>query len=344
MDIECVAKAIFYLRKRAGYTQKDLADRLGVSDKAISKWERGLGLPDVSLLGKLSVLLDTDTDSLLKGDVIHHDKKWHGICIFDDNLYEIGPDTIVFDKPLLYYLLSYFLLVGIKDIRIICADKNKEFIKHEFGGEKALNISISFGDTLLDVITDESFMNCDNVMILFGRSFIYGVDLTRFFQKAMNNKEHITILALPKGNRNDSSIIRFDENKKIVTSSHDSQIKTQYDYYNIPILFCPKPLLYNIYRAAVNSNDISKIFYNQDVYVEVLDRGFVEISINTNDDVIEASNFVRIVQDHCGMIIYCIEEVAWRRGLIQKSNMIYRGKIKEGTEYGDYILAFCSET
>ena len=76
MDVVRVAKAISYLRKRAGFTQKDLAERLGVSDKAVSKWERGLGLPDVSLLGKLSILLDTDTDSLLAGDVIHHDKGW----------------------------------------------------------------------------------------------------------------------------------------------------------------------------------------------------------------------------------------------------------------------------
>ena len=85
MQIDKVGHAIAYLRKRAGYTQKDLADRLGVSDKAVSKWERGLGLPDVSLLGKLSILLDTDTDSLLAGDVIHHDRGWHGLLVLEDS-------------------------------------------------------------------------------------------------------------------------------------------------------------------------------------------------------------------------------------------------------------------
>ena len=81
MDVAKVGKAIAYLRKRAGYTQRDLADRIGISDKAVSKWERGLGLPEIGYLRKLSILLDTDTDSLLTGDVVHHDSS----C-WDDHL------------------------------------------------------------------------------------------------------------------------------------------------------------------------------------------------------------------------------------------------------------------
>ena len=57
-------------------------------------------------------------------------------------------------------------------------------------------------------------MYCDNLMVLFGRSFIYGVDMTRFLQKAMSNKDHITVLALPKGVKDSSTIVRFDANKK----------------------------------------------------------------------------------------------------------------------------------
>ena len=93
MDIEKVGAAIAYLRKRAGFTQKDLADRLGISDKAVSKWERGLGLPDVAYLGKLSIILDTDTDSLLQGDIIHHDQGWKGLLIIDENSCKINAST-----------------------------------------------------------------------------------------------------------------------------------------------------------------------------------------------------------------------------------------------------------
>ncbi len=85
MDIEKVGKAISCLRKRAAYTQKDLRDRIGISDKAVSKWERGLGLPEIGYLRKLSILLDTDTDSLLAGDIFHHDGSWSGVVVIDNN-------------------------------------------------------------------------------------------------------------------------------------------------------------------------------------------------------------------------------------------------------------------
>ena len=132
MDIEKIGKAISFLRKRAGYTQKDLADRLGISDKAVSKWERGQGLPDISYLRKLSILLDTDTDSLLAGDIFRHDSGWQGIIVLEDNICGIGAGTVIYDKPLIFFLLSYFLLVGIKNISVVCSDNDKQYIESAF--------------------------------------------------------------------------------------------------------------------------------------------------------------------------------------------------------------------
>ena len=337
MDVLNVAKAITYLRKRAGFTQKDLADRLGVSDKAVSKWERGLGLPDVSLLGKLSIILDTDTDSLLAGDVIHHDRGWHGLLILHDNVCGIGPDTIVYDKPLVYYLLSYFLLVGIRNVKIICSDDAKRYIRNEFLVKKPLNVTLTFGSGISDAVNDETFVACDNLMVLFGRSFIYGVDMTKFFQKAMSNKDKITVLTLPRGVKDASSIVRFDANKKIVPPDHDDQLKTQYDYCDIPLFFCPKTTFCETFCASSVDYNISLIFEDQDVYIEVLDRGFVEIELNDWDDVAEAAAFVKIVQSRCGMILYCIEEVAWRRGYISYEAMKMMADVNSNTAYSDYL-------
>lgn len=338
MNVSSVAKAIAYLRKRAGYTQKDLADRLGVSDKAVSKWERGLGLPDVSLLGRLSILLDTDTDSLLAGDVIHHDKGWHGLLILDDNPYGIGPDTIVYDKPLVYYLLSYFLLIGINHIKIICSNQSQIYIEREFLQNGYFDLTLTFGSRVLQAMEDKDFMYCDNLMVLFGRSFLYGVDMTRFLQKAMTNKDRLAVLALPKGTRNAKSIIRFDANKKIVPKDHNDQLKTQYNYCDIPLFFCPKTLFCRAYQATGDAYDVSWIFQDQDVYIEVLDRGFVEIELNNWDDVAETASFVKIVQDRCGMILYCIEEVAWRRGFLTQEAMRARADRQKETSYGKYLL------
>lgn len=343
MDAVKIGNAISYLRKRAGYTQKDLADRIGISDKAVSKWERGLGLPDISYLRKLSILLDTDTDSLLSGDVIHHDNSWQGVLVLSDNPYGIGAHTVIFDKPLVYYLLSYFLLVGIKKILIVCTQKDKEYISSLLGDGSMLGINIACFSGSLKEALEENPVNCSNVMLVYGRCLIYGVDQTRFFQKAMVYKDRLMVLALPKRGSYIPNRILIDENKKVVNSNNDEPLRTQYDYCDIPILFCPKDILAQI---AIE-NDISSFVLNytreKELYVEMLDRGFVEISIDHWEDVNEASTFIRIVQEKCGMNVYCVEEVAWRRGMITLDQLRSLGEQRSNTEYGRYILSLCEK-
>ena len=77
------------------------------------------------------------------------------------------------------------------------------------------------------------------------------------------------------------------------------------------------------------------------LYTEVLDRGFVEISLDTPDALADAGAFVRTVQRACGMTIYCIEEIAWRRGMITQEQLAEFGRANQQTEYGKYILGLC---
>lgn len=349
MEIERIGKAISYLRKRAGYTQKDLADRIGISDKAVSKWERGLGMPDVGYLRKLSILLDTDTDSLLAGDVVHHDASWSGIIILDENSYGIGAGTVIYDKPLIYYLISYFLLVGIRDIVVSCTKSDVEYIDRTLGNGGDYGIRIDTVTGGLRDITDKKVPNHKylkgssaggrNIMMVYGRCLLYGVDQTRFFQKAMMNRDRFTMLVLPKKMSHQSSRIVMDQNKKVINSNVDEPLKTQYDFSDIPILFFPESLLPTLAGKEDISSFIAWYANDHELYVHMLDRGFVEIEVNDWNNVQEASVFMKIVQDKCGMNVYCLEEVAWRRGMISIDQLKVLGLRYAGTEYGDYILS-----
>lgn len=335
MDIVKVGNAIAYLRKKIGYTQKELADRIGVSDKAVSKWERGLGLPDTSIIGKIAILLDSDTDSLLAGDLIHHNVGWSGLLILKENVYGIDASTIIYDKPIVYFLLSYFMLVGIRDICIICNEKTRVYMESTFKNGEDLGIRLSYHFYVPYEIYKSSN---NNVMIVAGMSFIYGVNQTRFFQKAMMEKDKITILSLPKKTDSHAQIY-FDSDKKIVKLEDGEKLCTQYDYYQIPIMFCPAGVICNMrvndkgYKGMISTAEIS-----DDVYTVILDRGFVEIPLTTWDDVMDASLFVKSVQKACGMQIYCIEEIAWRRGMISHEDFCCLGMKRKDTSYGQYIL------
>ena len=107
MNAEKICIAIKTLRKRKNLTQHQLADKLGVTDKAVSKWERGLGTPDISMLNKLALILDIDTDNLLEGNIAYLDNNWVGILDINKFDTSISVTTEVYGKPLVYIFLSY---------------------------------------------------------------------------------------------------------------------------------------------------------------------------------------------------------------------------------------------
>ena len=88
---------------------------------------------------------------------------------------------------------------------------------------------------------------------------------------------------------------------------------------------------------------ISRYAETNDIYTQVLDRGFVEFTLNDWNAVRNAAEFVRLVQEACGMNIYCLEEVAWRRGMIGTERMKEIGLSRAGTKYGRYILDLCED-
>ena len=334
MDENKIGKAIFYLRKRAGYTQKDLADRIGISDKTVSKWERGQGLPEITYLRKLSILLDTDTDSLLSGDVVHHDADWAGVIVLEQNNYGIGADTVIYDKPLIFFLLSYFLLVGIRSITIVGTEQDRNYIEETLGDGSAYGIKLQ--TVTGDLANAEAPQG--NIMLVYGRCLLYGVDQTKFFQKAMIHRDRFTMLVLPKKISHSSNRIVIDQDRKVIYSSVDEPLKTQYDFSDIPFVFFPASLLPSVAAAPSVSAYISAYAEEHELYVQMLDRGFVEIEIDNWNNVQEASTFIKIVQEKCGMNVYCLEEVAWRRGMISLEQLRKRGERHRGTEYGEYIL------
>ncbi len=336
MDNRKIGKAIAFLRKRAGYTQKDLADRIGISDKAVSKWERGLSLPDVGYLRKLSILLDTDTDSLLSGDVVHHDSNWKGVLVMDDSPYGIGAGTIIFDKPLVYFLLSYFLLVGIREVTVFCTENDKTVIKKILGdgSDYGIHLTVAAGPLHPEMVTGTK--SDGNIMMVYGRCLLYGVDQTRFFQRAMVDRDRLTMMVSPKKAR-PLPYIRMDDNRKVINDDGGDLLFTQYDFSPLPILFFPADLLPELAAAENVDLFLKQYAEERELYVETLDRGFVEFEVDDWNAVQEASTFLKIVQEKCGMNVYCLEEVAWRRGMISDEQLCQLGKRYAGTEYGDYI-------
>lgn len=169
------------LRREAGFTQKTLAEALHITDKAVSKWERGLSLPDVSLLPKLSLLLGADMALLLAKDGKHPHEGWKGLVDLRNSSVNLW--QTVYDKPMVYFLLSHFLLLNIREICFLCSKENQEYLKSE--------IFEDFGFTFTFELQENS---SHDLMILNRPCFLFGSDLTHQFQGAMLSESVVTLV------------------------------------------------------------------------------------------------------------------------------------------------------
>lgn len=166
-------RVIAELRREAGYTQKTLAEALNITDKAVSKWERGLALPDVTLLPKLSALLDVDIELLLQEGRTPRHKEWAGLIDLRKSSMDMA--QIVYDKPLVYHLLVHFLLVGVRDIYVLGQTEEQNWLSWDELKEMGFRFFVNAGE-----------LPAKNLMIMPFPCFLFGSDLTRHFQAAMS--------------------------------------------------------------------------------------------------------------------------------------------------------------
>ena len=284
MDPNLTGKTIAELRKRAQLTQSQLSEKLGVSDKAVSKWERGLSCPDISLLNKLSIILDTDIESILYGYEVKN--VWKGILVLDDS---IESDIIIYDKPLLNYLLSQFLLVGIKDIIIV--------------GRPGF---ISIPGIEIEVFNDLQKVNqrfSKNMFVIYGNYFLYGQNLTKHFKRAMSRKDDLTVIAAMSG-KGDYGLLVNSDKKAII-----ADVKNSNKYFALPYFFIHGNCLID-WRSSVK-----ELLKNKRLNAETMVRGMASFHINNYDKALQMGAFVKIMQEITGERVGCVEELAIRRGL-----------------------------
>lgn len=274
MDLSSSGKTIAKLRKSAGFTQASLAERLGISDKAVSKWERGMSFPDTSLLNRLCILLDTDIESILYGQ--EQSNHGMGILILDKN---ISPEIIVYNKPLIHYLISQFLLVGIREIVIV-----------------GKCIPLQLKDIKITIVPTLNQRFTKNKFVIYGNQFLYGPNLTKHFMRAMSRKS-LTVIAAMKA-KGDYAL-KVDNDRKSVLSNEFNINK----YYALPYVFNTNVEKIRPFEEIVNER----------VNVETMVRGMVHFNLNCFEKLYEMAGFIRMMEENTGEKIADITDIVERR-------------------------------
>ncbi len=299
MDPSKVGAAIKTLRLLQGFTQHDLAGSLCVSDQAVSKWERGLSVPDISIIMKLSDLLNVDVDNLLEGNITFLEKTWQGLLILEENA-EVFAGSEAYGKPLVYFYLSYFMLAGIGDIFVSCPERDRKWIEGRLGDGSCYGIRLTFLEPGRRVPP-----KAENTMVVYRNPFVYGPHLTRYFQRAMSRLHGISVLTA-ENNIGENEIRVSNDNYRALRRAN----KPSFKQFCTPIVFFPK----KYFEQIENAGDPVRL---SPLYAEPMDNGMIEYSILDGDALLDTASFLRYAKTRLGKDLYDLREVAVNRHFIE---------------------------
>lgn len=260
----------------------------------------------------------------------------------------------VYNKPMIYYPLSVLMLAGIKDILIISNPETLPKLKELFSDGKKLGINISYEEQqkpngLAEAfLIGESFIGKDKVALILGDNIFYGHGFSETLEKVINKKSGATIFGYYVDDPARYGIVELDKTKKPISiiekpknSKSNWAVPGLYFYDNevIKIAKTIKPSS----RGELEITDINKIYLKQKkLSVELLGRGFAWLDAGTYNSLLDSSLFIRTLEERQGIMVGCLEEVAYRKGYINKQQLVDIAK-KLNSSYGKYLLKVANE-
>lgn len=260
----------------------------------------------------------------------------------------------IYDKPMIYYPLSTLLLSGIREILIISTPYDLPQFERLLGDGSQIGCKFSYavqeipnGLAQAFVIGDK-FIGNDKCALILGDNIFYGSGLGKLLEKN-NDPDGGIIYAYRVSDPERYGVVEFDENKKAISleekpSSPKSNyaVPGLYFYDNSVVEFAknlkPGP------RGEYEITDLNRIYLENDkLNVSILERGTAWLDTGTHESLMQASQFVQVIENRQGFKIGCIEEIAYRKGFIDRSQLLKIAEPLRKSGYGQYLFDVANE-
>lgn len=236
----------------------------------------------------------------------------------------------VYDKPMIYYPLSVLMLAGIREILVITTPEDRAQFEALLGNGNEWGISLEYAvqprpEGLAQAfLIGEDFIADDNVALILGDNIFYGQGFSDLLKKVVSRKRGATIFGYQVKEPNRFGVVEFDQNRNAISIEEKPEhprsnyaVTGLYFYDNsvvdIAKSITPSP------RGELEITDVNKTYLQQNTLkVQLLGRGFAWLDTGTPESLLEASQFVAIIERRQDLKIACPEEIAWRNGWISK--------------------------
>ena len=263
----------------------------------------------------------------------------------------------VYDKPMIYYPLSTLMLFGIKDILIISTPTDTPNIEKLFGNGSQLGINISYkiqkhpNGIAEAFIIGKDFIGNDSVCLILGDNIFYMGDQFQTFREKIkkNGNEKATIFAYHVSDPERFGVVEFDDKFNVLSIEEKPQIPKS-NYASVGLYFYPRDVvkiaesLKPSNRGELEITDLNNLYLKEKkLSVIPMHRGNAWLDAGTPDSLMDASQFVQIIEKRQALKIACIEEIAYRRGFINDKQMLALiNELKSGT-YKNYLMKIYKE-
>ena len=254
----------------------------------------------------------------------------------------------VYDKPMVYYPLSVLMLAGIRNILIIATPNDMPVFKNIFGDGEKLGLQISYASQLEPrgiahaFLIAENFIGKDCVSLVLGDNIFYGDKLTILLKEAVSLQKGAAVFAYYVKDPQRYGVVTFDQDSKVTSivekpkNSKSNWAVTGLYFYDRQVVQIAKKLKPSP-RGELEITDINRIYLKRgQLKVKLLGRGYAWLDTGTYDSLIDASIFIKTIEERQGLKIGCVEEIAYRKGFITGRHLL---KLAQSihTSYGDYL-------
>ncbi len=256
----------------------------------------------------------------------------------------------VYDKPMIYYPLSTLMLAGIREVLIISTPRDIPMFEALLGDGSSLGMKFSYKIQtaprgLADAfILGEDFIGSDKVCLVLGDNIFYGYGFSVRLKAACATNDGATIFGYHVSNPSDFGVVEFDQSGNVISIEEKPKFPKSnfaipglyfYDNDVVQIAKSVKPSA----RGELEITAVNMEYHRQGrLKVELFGRGMAWLDTGSPRAMLDAANYIEAVQTRQGLYISCIEEIAYRKGFINKARLLELASKLKQTEYGQYLL------
>ncbi|MCI7310832.1 MAG: glucose-1-phosphate thymidylyltransferase RfbA [Prevotella sp.] len=259
----------------------------------------------------------------------------------------------IFDKPMIFYPISVLMLAGIKDILIISTPHDLPGFQRLLGDGKDIGVNFCYAeqpspDGLAQAfIIGEEFIGHDSVCLVLGDNIFYGAGFSSLLKDSVANAEKdnkATVFGYYVNDPERYGVAEFDEKGNCLSIEEKPQ-QPKSNYAVVGLYFYPNSVV-NIAknikpsaRGELEITTVNQVYLQQNALkVKTLQRGFAWLDTGTHDSLSEASTFIEVIEKRQGQKIACLEEIAYRKGWINKEQVKQLAQPMIKNQYGQYLL------